>query len=295
MALITSTEQLKKYVSINASKDFATYEQYVIDAQREYLEPYVGYKLLEDIEAKDDDKLYILLCNALGPFSLAIATHELSIQFGESGHTVVRTDKLAPASEAKIEKAKESLFKRAWSNLDAAIKYLSESSDKYPLWESAKFANKLSTDLFENHRSLQENGLIDIDNSPLTFSRLQPLIKRIERTEVMMSLLPRDMKVDDIPTELMPLLQAYVGSRVAALHTSRNSHSQRANSRFGTEFTATIRPLFENHSDDMNYYNEQSQLYATEIKSWLVDNGDIDASASRVDWNDKDKKIFSAI
>ena len=108
MALITSTEQLKKYVSINASKDFATYEQYVIDAQREYLEPYVGYKLLEDIEAKDDDKLYILLCNALGPFSLAIATHELSIQFGESGHTVVRTDKLAPASEAKIEKAKES-------------------------------------------------------------------------------------------------------------------------------------------------------------------------------------------
>lgn len=172
---------------------------------------------------------------------------------------------------------------------------MSESSDKYPLWESAKFANKLSTDLFENHRSLQENGLIDIDNSPLTFSRLQPLIKRIERTEVMMSLLPRDMKVDDIPTELMPLLQAYVGSRVAALHTSRNSHSQRANSRFGTEFTATIRPLFENHSDDMNYYNEQSQLYATEIKSWLVDNGDIDASASRVDWNDKDKKIFSAI
>jgi hypothetical protein len=109
---IQSTEELQKYVKVNRSIDFETYRQYLIDAQDKYITPYIGQSLIDKLMSDNTDQLSIYVCRALGPFSLALSTDEFSINFGESGHTVTRTDDKAPASDAKIAKAAESLYNR---------------------------------------------------------------------------------------------------------------------------------------------------------------------------------------
>ena len=71
-----SIEDLRKYVKINASKDWDTYNPFVEDAQEKYIELFFGSELLDELES--NDKLTILICRALAPFSLALASAELS-------------------------------------------------------------------------------------------------------------------------------------------------------------------------------------------------------------------------
>src|SRR5690554_6804273 len=114
--LIKSTEELQKYVKVNKTMNFEMFRSFLIDAQDKYILPYIGQETIDQVKDSESDKLREYLCRALGPFAMALATDEFSIGFGESGHTVARSEGLAPASDAKIEKALESLFKRGWNN-----------------------------------------------------------------------------------------------------------------------------------------------------------------------------------
>lgn len=289
MALIQTIDHLREYVKINRSKDFTTYYPFVADAQDKYLEPYFGAELLADLEVNTLDRLNVLLCRALGPFSLALATAELSINFGEAGHTVSRSETVAPASDAKIEKAEASLFERGWRNLDMALNYLINNSEQYPLWNLSAMKHKYNTILFDGAVSFQDDGMIDIDYSPLTYYGLIPLIKRIEVTESI-TLVPSGVSISDHP-HLASLLRGYTGSRVAALHTSRTTRIQRGKPKLGTEFRALIRPLFDNPEEDMNFYAQQAEAFAAQITAYLVDSN-LEGYSSR--WNEQDKRIFFA-
>lgn len=229
MALIKSIQELRKCAKISASKDWDTYAMFVEDAQDKYLEPYFGFELLQSLDDKPLDPLTIRLCRSLGPFSLALATDEMSIQFGEAGHTVARTDSLAPASDAKIEKARKSLYERGWNNLEKAINYVREHQIAYPEWNESVFSKQSKTLLFDTPESFQENGLVNIDYSSLTFFMLRQLILRIEKTETLM-LLPeetrasvRNNRIDELPKTLVDALLAYTASRVASIYTSNPS------------------------------------------------------------------------
>lgn len=289
MALIQSIDHLREFVKINRSKDFTTYEPFVADAQDKFLEPYFGSELLNVLEANPNDNLNILLCRALGPFSLALATAELSINFGEAGHTVSRSDSLAPASDAKIERAEASLYERAWRNLDRALSFLMANSDQYPLWNLSSMKHKYNTTFFNDALSFQDDGMIDIEYSPLTYYSLIPLIKRIEVTESL-TLIPSGLFLSDHPN-LVSLLQGYTASRVAALHTSRTSRVQRSKPNFVIEFTPLIRPLFDNPEKDLNFYAQQAEAFASKITAYLADSN-LESLSSR--WNEQDKRIFFA-
>ena len=210
------------------------------------LPPILGDKLLTTIEDNTDDALYKKICRALAPFALALATDEMSINFGESGHTVVRSESVAPASDAKIAKAEGSLFSRAWQNLDKAIDYVIKHKADYSDWEEAEFSRHMKTALFSNARDFQEKGLVDIEYSPLTFHHLRMLILRIEISETM-KLLPAAFRAEHsadpsaMPASILSALQGYTGSRVAS-HTSQITRTQRSPERERTEFSPLIRP-----------------------------------------------------
>lgn len=290
MALIKTTAQLREFVKINASKDFTTYSPFIDDAQEKYLEPYFGSALLETLEESESDVLRKKLSRALGPFSLALATDEFSIQFGETGHTVARTDSLAPASDAKIEKATESLFSRAWANLDTAIRYVIEHKTDYPDWSETDFAKKLSTNLFANATDFQENGLVDIDYSPLTFHRLRMLILRIEKTEAL-PMLP--VVVGKTPSDTMKAaLQAYTASRAAALHTSQTTREQRSQPRTDMEFKPIVRPLYDDPGNSGNYFAVQADFWRDQIMDLLVTDGWTEKDERALEWNNEEKRIF---
>lgn len=299
MALITSIAELRKYIKINASKDFETYGVFLNDAQEKYIEPYFGESFLKTIDAATDDPLREKICRALGPFSLAMATDEFSINFGEAGHTVTRSDTVAPASDAKIEKARESLFERAWANLDKAISYVIEHKEIYLEWRQSDFAKKTSTLLFLNATDFHENGLVNINYSPLAFYHLHMLILRIEKSETFM-FIPAEARtqyIDDIsaiPPGVLTAMQAYTGSRVAALHTSSATRIQRGKPRDITEFTPLIRPIYNDVDYTGNYFDDQAAFWKDALLQELTKSGVIEAESQTVRWNDGEKKIFVA-
>lgn len=293
--LIQSIDELRKYVKINASKNFDTYRMFVADAQDRYIVPYFGNELISSLVNDDEDLLREYMCRALGPFSLALATDEFSIGFGESGHTVLRTDKEAPASDAKIERAEESLYERAWANLDKALDYMQKYLDEYPVGDN--ILRNFKTSLFTSAFEFQDKGLVNIDYSSLTFIHLRTLIIRIEMTETY-RLLPKSTlnkyKVDGFPEDILSFMQAYTGSRVAMLHTSQTTRSQRGTPGGSSEFKPVIRPLYEDRDDTGNYYADQVEIWRLTLLDALVENGEVEADGMAMKYNAKDKKIFVA-
>lgn len=299
MALIKSIQELRKYAKISASKDWDTYSMFVEDAQERYFEPYFGFELLQSLDDKPLDPLTIHLCRSLGPFSLALATDEMSIQFGETGHTVARTENLAPASDAKIEKARKSLYERGWSNLEKSINYVREHQIAYPEWSESVFAKQSKTLLFDTPESFQENGLVNIDYSSLTFFMLRQLILRIEKTETLM-FLPDEIResvlnnrIDDLPKTLVDALLAYTASRVASIYTSNSSLEQQKKSDF-TEYKPVILPLYDDSDNAGNFFERQADYWKSQIANLLVSSGLVTDDYRQLKFNNSTRKIFVA-
>lgn len=283
MALINTIDELRRYVKVNASTDWNTYKPFVQDAQEKYLEPYFGKDLLDILSRTAPDALREHACRALGPFSLALATDELSINIGESGHTVTRTTTLAPASDAKIKKATDSLLERGWHNLDRALRYVSMNAANYPTWQEDN--RMIGTVLFGNYNEFQDEGLIDINYSPLTFSRLRMLIMRIERSETLL-LGPPDYLFNNENKKLLSAMQAYTASRVAELQTNANADNN-------LKDAPPIQLLSDGTADSKNYYATQSSYWRNEIIQLLIKEGAIEDNRE-IRVNGPDKTIFFA-
>lgn len=283
MALINTIDELRRYVKVNASTDWNTYKPFVQDAQEKYLEPYFGKDLLDILSRTAPDALREHACRALGPFSLALATDELSINIGESGHTVTRTTTLAPASDAKIKKATDSLLERGWHNLDRALRYVSMNAANYPTWQEDN--RMIGTVLFGNYNEFQDEGLIDINYSPLTFSRLRMLIMRIERSETLL-LGPPDYLFNNENKKLLSAMQAYTASRVAELQTNANADNN-------LKDAPPIQLLSDGTADSKNYYATQSSYWRNEIIQLLITEGAIEDNRE-IRVNGPDKTIFFA-
>lgn len=294
--LIKSVEELQKYIRINKSADFTTYRTFIVDAQVKYIHRFFNEELIEVLE--DTDPLFELICRSLAPFSMAMSTDEFSINFGESGHTVTRTVNNAPASDAKIDRAKSSLFERGWDNLDKALQYAIDKKDEYQNWTKI---DESKTKLYSSAREFQDKGMVDIGYSFLTFYHLRLLIQRIEKTETFM-LLPSDLRIqyesELIPEKLLSAMQAYTGSRVASLHTSINTRSQRAHPGNAisakAEFKPVIRPLYEDLSETGNYFEIQVDFWKNQISETLIEMDKIEPDASTLKWNSADRRIFVA-
>jgi len=299
MALIISTDQLREHVKINASKDFTTFAPYVQDAQDKYILPYFGKELITRLENSAADVLTIMLHRALAPFVLALATYEMSINFGEAGHTVTRTDNLAPASDSKIQAAETSLYQRGWENLDRAIKFVSDNESTYEEWQKSTYYSRRSTLLFDDADSFQENGLVFIDSSPLTMVLLRQLIKRVEYTEVLM-FIPEPKRSEfmnapsSIPESILMAMQAYTGSRVAAIHTSRNTNVQRSMFKYDTEYKPIIRPLNLSADGDSNYFESQAVFWRARIEELLITEKIISEESGKINFNKSTNKTFVA-
>lgn len=310
MAIFNTIDELKTTVKINASSPFENWLIYIGDARDQFLVPYLGFEIVDKLEqldavsTSDEDKKYInilpMVRRVLGPFAVSLSTDEMSIRTGDAGHTVEKSDKVAPASDAKIARAYESLLSRGWENLELLLEYLESNSNDYPEWKQSKFYKNRQTKYFPSSEVFQDAGLIDIEYSRLTFEKLRQLIIRIEETEVA-DLLTAELEEQlftnsDDPKLLLLLkrVRAYIGSRVAELHTSQTTRVQRSKNN-NLEYKGVIRPLYADEpSSDQNYYKAQAAYWLGEITVMLPDLG-VAVSNGKVDWNNKDRHLFSAL
>jgi hypothetical protein len=307
MALIRDIETLKQTVKVGKSAPWEAFLPFVEDAERFYLHRYLGAALtarlsvcLDTAQSPDTDAGNLLkpVQRALGPLAYMLSTHEASIQFGDAGHTVTRTDTLAPANDTKVEHARESAKFRGWQNLEIMLEYLDEHRALFPEWEESRYRQLPAPKFFRSATDFQYRGMIDISHSRLTYEKFIELIRRVEISEIREmitgelynSLDPFSAGLPAPEKELVACIQPYIATRVALLHTGTVTREQRAEPG-RPEYRPVIRPLFEDLTKTGNYYASQLSYWKGRItealKPFSID------SSERLNWNTQDKKLFT--
>ena len=298
--LITDIDQLRETVKMNAAIPFESIVPFIADATDIYLEPNVGAAILE--KAGEDDTLKEKLCRALGPLTLSLATDELGIQYGDAGITVQnKQGERSPASDTKIAAAKSNLYFRGMQALDRLLAWLSAHPDDYP--EYAQHAEGITPVgcLIRSTRQYQDEGLVNIDYSTLSFRAMLPVLLQIQVRNVSQllgeALYQRLLKGGDGLEPLRLLCVRYMAAKCAELHTSQTGREQRLNGN-QPEFAPLIRPLYTDQTDTGNYYAAQAAFYADQISGWMQQHPEesgTDTGGSPLDWNSKEKRIFTTI
>ena len=310
--IITSTIGLAKHVKINLNLDFTIMEPYIQQALDQYISPYLGVKLLDKVEefnnlneaaqaTKDNNVLWsnllLYIQRSLAPFAVLIAVDETSINFGDTGHTVTRTDKLAPASDAKLAKYKKSLKERAWFNLEQLLMLLEQNPQVWPEWQAAPQYHIRKGNFFSSAEEFQNLGLIDIQYSRLTFEKLRMPIQSIDVTEVkpllgdayapLVNKTYKDTQTEAYQ-ELKLIACRFLAHRTACIFSADNSNE--------LDYMPVIKPLVA--SDSNNFYCEQATLLASEITNYIIINADklgITVQSMALDFNSSERKIVAFI
>lgn len=304
--LFTDIETLKKVVKINASMPWESIEPYVADALDIYIEPQIGSVLVEKAEEQTDPTLTEKVRRALGPLTMALATDELGIQFGDAGITVQNDQgKRSPANEAKIAAAKSNLFYRGMEALDRLLSYLNSNQLNYPDYRD-HLATLMSVPCFiVTAESYQNVGLVNIDYSTLTFRTLLPTLRQLQETDV------RPLMTDALYDKLLSngtltskeialkaLVIRYMANKSAELVTSQTSREQRAQPGSHPEYQPLIRPLYGDLQDTGNWFALQANTYMSQLQNYLNAHAEelgITPGGGGLKYNSKEKKIFTSI
>ena len=306
-AIFESIADLKKVVKINASMPFEAIEPYINDAADIYLVPYITSAVLEAAAAAGvNSHLKMLVRRALGPLSLALATDELGIMFGDSGITVQNEHgKRSPANDSKIQAAKENLMLRGMQALDRLVDWLREHKSEYPTFIEL-FDAAAAKCFIRNAVEYQDEGGVYIDHSYVSFRQLLPTIVQLQLsdirpllTEAVYSKLLSRLELNAKQSVLRNTIVLYLANRSAGLCTSQNSRRQRQGSRVAPEFQPLIRPVYSDQDDSMNWYMRQADFYMGQIRGLIEGEAEELGLPQRPDgqmhYNDKEHKFVTSI
>ena len=301
--IIPDIETLKTVVKINAAIPYESVSPYINDALDIYIEPQVGNVIIDIASTGEDTTLKDKILRCLGPLTLALATDELGISFGDSGITVQNEQgKRSPANEAKIAAAKVSLFYRGMQALDRLLDYLERNKLKYPNYaDHISITNQVSC-FIRSAQEYQDIGLVNIDYSTLTYRTMLPTIRQLQERHV------REMLTDDLYNRLLAMtdqdakfLQEYVirylANKSAELYTSQTSRQERTGS--GTpEYQPILRPVYQDSTETGNFFAQQADYYSGKINSFLNANAEdlgVNKPSTAINFNSKEKKVFTSI
>ncbi|RHJ83542.1 DUF6712 family protein [Parabacteroides sp. AM08-6] len=305
---IKTIDDLRQTVKVNASLSFVVLKPYLDDAFEKYLLPYLGETLVERLAEENvtvlDAKARVLITRALGPLAIALASPELGVLIGDSGHTVTRNEKFTVASDSKIIRSEESMQERGWDNLERLLELLSANEVRYPEWKESLYYKRRSTGNYLNTaREFQELGKVNIGYSRLTFERFRPLLEALYMklarwigTELDKSLREEILRPSDpVRQELIEYIRVWLAMNVAKLHTSQTTRVQRT-AAGQLEFRPVIYPLYADPADNGNFYAEQVTAIEAVITDYMTDYA-VELGLPvpvKLDFNSIDKHIFLA-
>ena len=265
--LITSIETLKKVVKVNASLPWESVEPYVNEAEQQ-LGEYFPASFVAKLTA--GDPWFDFARQAVGPMALYLAIDEMAVNVGDAGITVIneREGKRAAASDSKIAAAKASLQQRACGNLSRLISYVM-LKETYDVSDCPLFADLASLLCDSMHNVMKR---INIRNDYITLFALLPTMRNVQRQltktvgdELMGELLDRSKALNADKLKLRSLCKDYIVFRTAYLHTSSQTRRQRTAADRRVEWEPTVRPLFEDVTDEGNYYDEEARTALADI------------------------------
>lgn len=297
-AIFKDIAELQQFVKVNANASMDDFYPYIEQAKAIFLEKYLGVAFVHSVEtyaagsrqttpSKDAllSALLPLVQMALAPLAMKIGIDELSIGIGSAGHTVAKTDKLLPASDAKIEKVTQSFDLRGHKALDALLAHC--ETKRSELADAGIVLPAKPTGFVTDVEQFESIGSVSIDGSNLIFKSLLSAIKIVAATDIS-RMIGRTLYLEllsnpDNPTlsaekkALVALIRAYIPPVVLLLAGVKSSDFAQVEPS-----EMAIKQLVEQATAD--------------IIAYIGDNATALGLDAAIDWreNSKEKKIFIA-
>lgn len=297
--IIDTMLDLAEVVKVNQSAPFEQFQPFISDAIDSHLRYYVGDALVNLVtdatQLTDNVKaLQPLFRKVVGPMAMALAIPELGLTIGDSGITVQKSDKLSPASDAKISAYIKGGIERSFKAIDTLINYLEAHQSDYPEWSDSPQCSVLKDGYIRSARQFQEEGLIDINRSPVTFQKLIPIIRRVSRDvrkfvdPTLEARIRAGVDLSATDKELKQLIILYIASATASIYSSFLLPTDRP----------AIKILSGSGADASSYFATESTKAQTEILEYIKTNAialGLPAPTPYEDFNKKENHIFSAV
>lgn len=303
MAIISTIEELQKYVRVNVSVMSKSFLPYVNDATDKYLRRYLGDDLVDDLEtycSSDDpnypdwvnpldpddpdvesdfseifDKLLFLTRNALAKFALFLAAPAFDLHLTEMGFVVQQNQNTTPASAERVKKMVESLESQGYDNLETLLRFLEKHhSIITPYASSEAFAlatNNLinSADVFDRY--------VNINASRLTFIKLRSAISDVEIIHVEPVISPElaaELRLEQLKGELsddnqklLLILQRAIANLVSARELNKPEGE-----RYGNHYLAEAKKLIDKDPAKYPAYASSAQYVENKTGYALYEN-----------------------
>lgn len=187
---IQSVAELQETARASASFPFKQLIPYMEDAFQRFILPYVGESLhtrlsslLSGEGSERDQEMRRLIARALGPLSLALASPELGVVIGDSGHLVKRNGDFAAANLDKIERAERGLRDRGFLSIEILISYLKANEADFPEWEESGYKQRLTRSLWiADGREMMRYASSIVDHPQQSFYCLVPMVESLQES-----------------------------------------------------------------------------------------------------------------
>lgn len=181
--ILTSTADLKKYISVATNFNFATLEPYITKAINSYTKKVVGnlHALLEatatetDANIKNEAREH--LRSAISNFAYYLFSPYASITMDSSGMANVQNDKQTPLQNWQLISIQRELLRSGHESMDLLLEILENNPSIFTAW-TTEFGT-MNKDLLV-HNTTDFQLCYNINNSRQTFLSLVPSLRQIE-------------------------------------------------------------------------------------------------------------------
>lgn len=119
-SLFDGIDDFRLYANVSSSLEYSDIEAFVDSAVKSLIMPVIGKTALDEVLASDADSLK----PAVAPLACMLATDELSVNFGSTGHTVSSSKNVLPASDMKVSAYREACRKRGYMEFEYWLSYM---------------------------------------------------------------------------------------------------------------------------------------------------------------------------
>lgn len=192
MSLITTTEEIKKYISVNMSTEIRTIKPYIKQAETKFIRPLLGDLLFARLQeyyngsgSSSSSSGSAIMDELLEKVQLPLIYYAYhlyapigAVMISDSGIHISVHDNKKTAFEWQVDKVEKSILNTAFDFSEYLLEWLETEIDEFEEWfESDAYTE--SHDLFIN-KAKDFNKEFEINNSRLLFVKLKPIIKSIE-------------------------------------------------------------------------------------------------------------------
>ncbi|MBB2149173.1 DUF6712 family protein [Pedobacter gandavensis] len=195
MTIITTIDELKKYVEVSKSLKIETVGPSLKSAGRRHLKDCLGPELflrlikayqdagLKVSDMSDELKELAELCQAAAAnIGMSLLIPRVSISISESGISRLENDNQKTAYQYQEVNAKESYLRSGYDALEDIFIYLEEHKELYPDWVAS--SAYLDFKKYFIQSAAEFSSLYNIQQSRLSFLAVRYIMKRIEDFQV---------------------------------------------------------------------------------------------------------------